>query len=99
MVELQQKKAVLARGLSFDEIMESEDPTITTFFDGTIGRWYVESISFVNNKNVPTEVFLTVWDASKVKDNSIIGWYQDTDSNGLYEVYIGSDANIYASDL
>ena len=89
-------KAALARGLSYDELWEVDDRYQAPFFNSTIGRGSVESISFVSNQNVPEEASSTIWDASETKDNSIIGWYQDTDSNGLNEVYIGSNANIYA---
>ena len=89
------EKTVLARGLTLDELRES-DLDSATFFNGTIARASVESISFVNNKNVPTEAESTIWDASEAKDESIIGWYQDIDSDELYEVYIGSEGKIYA---
>ena len=89
-------KAALARGLTLDELWEVDDMYQAPFFNSNIGRGSVESISFVSNQNVPEEASSTVWDASEDKDESIIGWYQDTDLNNLYEVYIGSTANIYA---
>ena len=45
--------------------MGSDDLTSVPFFDGTIGRGSVESISFVNNTNVPEEAESSSWDASE----------------------------------
>ena len=42
------EKTVLARGLTLDELRESDSDS-ATFFNGTIARASVESISFVNN--------------------------------------------------
>lgn len=58
-------------------------------FGSTLYKSNVEEIYFVKDKNVPSGA--TSWDASVERDNSIIGWYVDSDNNGYYEVYLGTD--------
>ena len=58
-------------------------------FGSNLYKSNVEKIYFVNHKNVPAGA--TSWDASVEQDNSITGWYVDTDNNNLYELYLGAN--------
>lgn len=58
-------------------------------FGGNLYKYYIESMSFVNHENVPSGA--TSWDASAEGNNTITGWYVDSDGNGFNELYIGAD--------
>lgn len=58
-------------------------------FGSNLYKSNIEKIYFVDHINVPSGV--NSWDASVEHDNSIIGWYVDSDNNGYYELYLGAD--------
>ena len=58
-------------------------------FGSNLYKSNIEKIYFVDHINVPAGV--NSWDASVEHDNSIIGWYVDSDNNGYYELYLGAD--------
>lgn len=60
----------------------------------SVKRNKIEKITFVNSID---QVKGTTWNASANGDNSIIAGYEDSDSNGYYEIYIGSNENIYGN--
>lgn len=60
----------------------------TKFWRSPINKGTVETISFVNTNIVPTDV-IGSWDAGNTTDGSVMAWYYDEDSNGLFELYIG----------
>ena len=68
-----------------------------TFLNGNITKDSVESISFLSNNEVPTDV-IGSWDASQEKDKTVMAWYIDNDKNGLYEVYIGGQGKVIAPE-
>ncbi|NLC47837.1 MAG: BspA family leucine-rich repeat surface protein [Tenericutes bacterium] len=68
----------------------------TKFLNGPIIRNEIESIAIVDNKTVPADA-IGYFDVSYKKNNSVIAWYKDTDSNGLYEFYIGGDGGVSAN--
>lgn len=70
--------------------------TDNTFLNGQLLKKNVESITFKNTTTVPTDA-LGSWDASYEKNGSVNAWYYDSDSNGLYEVYIGGNGKVYAN--
>ncbi len=77
-----------------DEVLVSAGTLNSNSADGNIFganlyKYYVETISFVNHENVPSGV--TSWDASAEGNNTITGWYVDSDGNGFNELYIGAD--------
>lgn len=77
-----------------DEVLVSAGVLNSSSTDGNIFganlyKYSIESISFVNHKNVPSGA--TSWDASAEGNNTITGWYVDSDANGSYELYLGSD--------
>ena len=66
------------------------------FLAGPIRAATIESIEFAISNTVPSEV-LGSWDVSENQDRSIMAWYYDRDSNGLYEVYIGQNGGVLAN--
>ena len=82
----------------------TEDEGTTAFLgNNNITRENIENITFVDN--IPEDVYdeltntyknSTAWDVSAVQDNTIIAWY-DTNANGTYKVYIGSDSEMFGN--
>ena len=66
------------------------------FLNGPLVKNTIESIEFMTSNNVPNEA-LGSWDVSANQDKSIMAWYYDRDSNGLYEVYIGGNGGVFAN--
>ena len=71
--------------------------------NANIQRQMIENITFVDNiaedvYDVSNNTFKdsTAWDVSAQGDNSIIAWY-DTNANGTYKVYIGSNDEIFGN--
>ena len=60
----------------------------------SVKRNKIEKITFVNSID---QVKGNTWNVSANGDNSIIAGYEDSDSNGYYEIYIGSNENIYGN--
>ena len=56
----------------------------------------VETVTFANTITPPTNA-IGSWDVSATQNGSVIAWYTDTDSNGLYELTIGGDGQVYAN--
>ena len=61
----------------------------STFLGSTKTRNTIQSIVSENNNVVPSDAIESV-DISSLKDGSVMLWYTDMDSNGLYEAHIGS---------
>ena len=58
----------------------------------------IEKIKLLSSSNVPASVPSSkVWDVSDRKNESILAWYTDIDSNGKYELYIGQDGGVIAN--
>ena len=62
----------------------------STFLRSSLKREEIDSITFKENNAVPDNV--TSVDVSKDSDGSIIMYYGTANSNGRYDVYIGSEA-------
>ena len=62
----------------------------STFLRSRLKRNQIDSITFKENNAVPDNV--TSVDVSKDSDGSIIMYYGTANSNGRYDVYIGSEA-------
>ncbi len=67
-----------------------------TFFGGTIERSKIETIRFAPTVKVGANS-IGSWDASASKDGSVIAWYTDNDKNGLYELVVGGNKEVYLS--
>ena len=65
-------------------------------FGKTISRELFENISIVNSKSIPTNA-IDSWDVSQKQNGEIMAWYTDTDSDNLYELYIGQDGGVIAN--
>ncbi|MDD3392896.1 MAG: BspA family leucine-rich repeat surface protein [Bacilli bacterium] len=82
-----------------DEVVlkaSSNGAETTAYLDGPIVKNTIESIKFIVASEVPSDI-IGSWDVSASQDGSIMAWYRDTDSNGLYEVTIGSANKINAN--
>lgn len=55
-----------------------------------------ESITIVNSSQVPVNA-IDSWDVSAKQNGSIKAWYLDSDSNSLYELYIGQNGGVVAN--
>lgn len=64
--------------------------------NNNLKHFQIESIVFSNTKEVPSSA-IGSWDVSEAKDNSIIAYYLDSNSNGLYEMVIGQDGGVKAN--
>ncbi len=72
------------------------DPGSSKFLNGPITREEIESIRINNTKEVPGTV-LGSFDVSESQNESVIAYYSDNDSDGLYEVVIGGEGGVLAS--
>ena len=68
-----------------------------------IQRQNVDQVEFVDNvpsdiynKDTKTYVNANAWDVSAMQDDTIIAWYE-TNPNGTYKVYIGSDSEMFGN--
>lgn len=68
----------------------------STFLGSTKARNTIQSIVSESSNVVPSNAIESV-DISSLKDSSVMLWYTDTDSNGLYEAHIGSSNGIVKS--
>ena len=75
---------------------ETTISTVNDVFLGKSGlaRQNIESVTFKDSISSATS---NKWDVSANQDGSILAWYTDSDGNGAYEVYIGSDGIILAN--
>ena len=73
----------------------SNDDT-SVYLSGTIAKNKIESIKFAKGTDIPSTA-TNIFDASESKDESIRGYYTDTNNNGLYELTFISDSDIYAN--
>ena len=75
----------------FSSLKETSSETIATsgFLGNTnLQRQKIERVIFQDNFDGIDDT--NKWEASQLQDKTIWAWYKDEDSNGLYEVYIGS---------
>lgn len=66
------------------------------FSDAPINKSEIESITFESNKIVPMDA-IDSFDVSESKNESILAWYKDSDSDSLYELYVGQDGGVIAN--
>ena len=57
----------------------------------------IEKVTFTNSLEGHTKNNVNCFDAGSYGKGKILSWVEDKDSNGLYEVTIGSDERIFAS--
>ena len=72
--------------------------------NSSIQRQNIENITF--ERSIPKTVYneatgkfidTTAWDVSASEDNSIIAWYETSNTNGAIKVHIGSEDEIFAN--
>ena len=68
----------------------------TSYLRSTVTKNKIESIQFKKGTDIP-ETATNIFDASESQDNSIIGYYTDTDNNELYELTFISEDDIYTN--
>ena len=68
----------------------------STTFGKEIYRNTFESITTVENKNIPNNA-IDSWDVSNDNNGSVMAWYTDADNNGMYELYIGQNGGVIAN--
>ncbi len=68
------------------------------YLTSSIAKEKIESIKFEQGKEPEySDQIVARFDASEKQDESIIGYYTDTDNNGLYELTFVSEEIIYAN--
>ncbi len=68
----------------------------SVYLRSSVAKNKIESIQFKKGTDIP-ETATNTFDASESQDNSIIGYYTDTDNNELYELTFISEDDIYAN--
>ena len=79
-----------------DGTLMQHDNDATKTFDKSIARNSFESITTVDNKNVPNTA-IESWDASSEQNGSVMAWYLDADNDSKYELYIGQEDGVKAN--
>ena len=74
------------------------DENAGNLFRSTIAKSDIEKITFANSLNSHTPNGTDCWDVSLNNDGSVLLWANDSNSNGLYEVTIGAEGKVYASN-
>ena len=70
--------------------------TNSVYLRSSVAKNKIESIQFKKGTDIP-ETATNIFDASESQDNSIIGYYTDTDNNELYELTFISEDDIYTN--
>ena len=65
------------------------------YLTGSILKNQIESVKFKKGEEPTSTDILAKFDASEKQDESIIGYYTDTDNNGLYELTFISNKTIF----
>ena len=73
-----------------------KDNTNSNTFGKNINKSNFESVTFVDNLNVPNDA-IDSWDASVEQNSTIMAWYVDTDSDGKYELFVGQEDGVKAN--
>ena len=76
----------------------------TDNFKNDTYKTYIKNASFVDyidtsNASLNTDGNIISWDMSKDENKSIIAWLEDNETEGYYDLYIGSNRKIYAENL
>ena len=91
--------SILPEVTTVDLILGTEcvtpEGTLATNFRGNLSASSIESIEFLPSLQVGEDA-IGYWDASYNHDNMVVAWYTDTDSDNLYELYLGGNGKIYA---
>jgi len=80
-------------------ILEMAPATVlpnTPYLGGPILNSQIRTITFVQGINIPPAA-LGSWDVSAAQDGSVMAWYLNSGTPGLYDVYIGSPGGVRAN--
>jgi len=77
-------------------LMKHNNYPSTKTFDREVNRSSFESITTIDEINIP-ENAIDSWDCSQEKNESVMCWYVDSDSNSKYELYIGQEDGVIAN--
>ena len=69
----------------------------TNYLRTNIAKQDIESLTFTNSKSGHIANGTDCWDVSRDEDNSVLAWVVDSDSDGKYEMTIGTDGLVRAS--
>ena len=83
-----------------DLLMTQSNPLSTeeTFLRTRVLRSKIEKITFTNSLEGHTVNNVNCFDAGLSKKGKILSWVEDKDSNGLYEITIGSEEKIFPNN-
>ena len=82
--------------LLVDGTLIQHNNNTSTTFGKNISRDSFESITTVDNKDIPGSS-IDSWDCSQQQNESVMCWYIDTDNDSKYELYIGQEDGVKAN--
>lgn len=68
----------------------------TVFGNNNITKNQIETIEFVDHVNIPNNA-IESWDIGATKDKTVMAWYIESKTNGLYDLKIGSINGVFAN--
>ncbi len=82
-----------------DLLMQEYNPmsTTETFMRTRVLKSQIEKLTFTNSLEGHVKNNVDVFDAGSYGKGKILSWVEDKDSNGLYEITIGSEERIFPS--
>ena len=72
--------------------------TNQSFLRTTIVRENIEKVTFTDSIDGHTPNNTDCFDVSKGRNGSILAWVEDNDNDGVYEITVGTNGDIYLSD-
>ena len=78
-------------------VLAQKGDNTSKYLTGSILKNQIESVKFEKGEEPTSTDILASFDASEKQDESIIGYYTDTDNNGLYELTFISDKTIFSN--
>ena len=79
-------------------VVANDGDSTSNYLTSSVSKEKIESIKFEQGKEPEySEKIISRFDASEKQDESIIGYFTDTDNNGLYELTFVSQEIIYAN--
>ena len=74
----------------------NKNAATTTFYNGPLTKNSIESITFMSTKEIPEDA-VGYWDCSyKTGSNEVIAYYLNSETEGMYDLYIAADGEVYA---
>ena len=74
----------------------NKNASTSTFYNGTLTKDSIESITFMSTKEIPEEA-IGYWDCSyNAGSNEVMAYYLNSETEGMYDLYIAADGEVYA---